>query len=77
MHTAKKRICFFQVRFLMLSILFSDQGKECREVSSFSLRCTVGIQEIRVAAGAEVGGEDIFFTYATGEEVLVAGFPEV
>lgn len=40
MHTAKKRICFFQVRFLMLSILFSilfsDQGKECREVSSFS-----------------------------------------
>ena len=77
MHTAKKRICFFQVRFLMLSILFSDQGKECREVSSFSLRCTVGIQEIRVAAGAEVRGEDIFFTYAAGEEVLVAGFPEV
>ena len=61
----------------MLSILFSDQGKECREVSSFSLRCTVGIQEIRVAAGAEVGGEDIFFTYAAGEEVLMAGFPEV
>ena len=81
MHTSKKRICFFQVRFLMLSILFSilfsDQGKECREVSSFSLRCTVGIQEIRVAAGAEVGGEDIFFTYAAGEEVLMAGFPEV
>lgn len=37
----------------------------------------MGIEEIGVAAGAEVGGEDIFFTYATGEEVLVAGFPEV
>ena len=37
----------------------------------------VGVEEIGVAAGAEVGGEDIFFTYATGEEVLVAGFPEV
>ena len=37
----------------------------------------MGIEEIGVAAGAEVGGEDIFFTYATAEEVLVAGFPEV
>lgn len=36
---SKKRICFFHICFLMLSILFSilfsDQGKECREVSSF------------------------------------------
>ena len=37
----------------------------------------MGVEEIGVAAGAEIGGEDIFFTYATGEEVLVAGFPEV
>ena len=27
----------------------------------------MGIEEIGVAAGAEVGGEDIFFTYATGD----------
>ena len=62
---------------ILFSILFSDQGKECREVSSFSLRCTVGIQEIRVAAGAEVGGKDVFFGDAAGEEILAAGFPEV
>ena len=37
----------------------------------------MGVEEIGVAAGAEVGGEDIFFTYATDEEVLMAGFPEV
>ena len=36
----------------------------------------MGVEEIGVAAGAEVGGEDIFFTYTAGEEVLVAGFPD-
>lgn len=37
----------------------------------------VGIEEIGVAAGAEVGGKDVFFGDAAGEEVLAAGFPEV
>ena len=45
--------------------------------SSFAVGGAVGVEEIGVAAGAEVGCEDIFFTDAAGEEVLVAGFPEV
>ena len=81
MHTAKKRICFFQVRFLMLSILFSilfsDQGKECREVSSFSLRCTVGIQEIRVAAGAEVRQMNLLLRHSCCKKDLMIRLPEI
>ena len=37
----------------------------------------MGVEETGVAAGAEVGGKDICFRDATGEEVLAAGFPEV
>ena len=81
MHTAKKRICFFQVRFLMLSILFSilfsDQGKECREVSSFSLRRTVGIQEIRVAAGAEVRQMNLLLRHSCRKKDLMIRLPEI
>ena len=77
MHTAKKRICFFQVRFLMLSILFSDQGKECREVSSFSLRCTVGIQEIRVSAGAEVRQMNLLLRHSCRKKDLMIRLPKI
>ena len=37
----------------------------------------MGIEEIGVAAGAEVGGKDVSFGDAAGEEILAAGFPEV
>ena len=37
----------------------------------------MGIEEIGVAASAEVGDKDVFFGDAAGEEILVAGFPEV
>ena len=56
---------------------FLSQSQEGCQVSSFAVGGAVGVEEIGVAAGAEVGGEDIFFTYAAGEEVLMAGFPEV
>ena len=60
--------------YMVLSLSLSLEG--C-EVSSFAVGGAVGVEEIGVAAGAEFGGEDIFFTYAAGEEVLMAGFPEV
>lgn len=60
--------------YMVLSLSYSQEG--C-EVSSFAVGGAVGVEEIGVAAGAEVGGEDIFFTYAAGEKILVAGFPEV
>ena len=56
---------------------FLSQSQEGCQVSSFAVGGAVGVEEIGVAAGAEIGGEDIFFTYAAGEEVLMAGFPEV
>ena len=43
MHTAKNGSVFpgpFLMLSILFSILFSDQGRECREVSLFSLRCT-------------------------------------
>lgn len=60
--------------YMVLSLSYSQES--C-EVSSFAVGGAVGVEEIGVAAGAEVGGEDIFFTYAAGEKILVAGFPEV
>ena len=56
---------------------FLSQSQEGCQVSSFAVGGAVGVEEIGVAAGTEVGGEDIFFTYTAGEEVLMAGFPEV
>ena len=37
----------------------------------------MGIEKIRVAAGADVWSKDVFFGDAAVEKVLVTGFPEV